>query len=103
MPQSSRSRSTAPSSSPSVPPHLRQFLMYLAAERGLADNSLAAYRRDLEDIQEYLSGRKRTLARASADDLRGYLQSQSRKGQSTRTVARRLAAIRSFLRFQIGE
>jgi len=36
---------------------------------------------------------------ASADDYRGYLQDQSRKKQSTKTVARRLAAIRVFLRF----
>lgn len=77
--------------------------MYLAAERGLADNSVDAYRRDLTDIQLYLAKGKRPLSKATADDLRGYLQDQSRQGQATRTVARRLAAIRSFLRFQIGE
>jgi len=44
-----------------------------------------------------------TLARAGADDLRSYLRDQSRKGQSTRTVARRLAAIRSYLRFLTTE
>jgi integrase/recombinase XerD len=77
--------------------------LYLASERGLADNSLHAYRRDLEDLEDFLSKRQRTLKTAAADDFRSYLQNQTRKGQSTRTVARRLAAIRSFLKYQIGQ
>src|SRR5688572_16986956 len=82
---------------------LRAFLLYLASERGLADNSLHAYRRDLEDAERFLARRARTLSSAGADDLRAYLQNQTRHGQSNRTVARRLAAIRSFLRWQLSE
>jgi integrase/recombinase XerD len=84
-------------------PELQAFLLYLASERGLANNSLHAYRRDLEDVEDFLSSKlKRALIQAQAVDLRAYLQNQSRLGQSTRTVARRLAAIRSFLRYRIG-
>lgn len=102
MPALSKSRSIAATSTEN-PPALRAFLLYLATERGLADNSLNAYRRDLQDLHEFLGKRQRTLTKAKADDFRAYLQNQSRNGQSTRTVARRLAAIRSFLRFQIGQ
>jgi integrase/recombinase XerD len=84
-------------------PTTRAFLLYLASERGLADNSLHAYRRDLEDLEDFLIKRKRTLNSADATDFRSYLQGQTKKGQSTRTVARRLAAIRSFLRYQLGQ
>jgi integrase/recombinase XerD len=91
------------SKSPSLPPRasspLASFLLYLASERGLAENSLHAYRRDLEDLERYLARHGSTLARASAEQFRAYLQDQSRRGQSTRTVARRLAAVRAFLRF----
>jgi integrase/recombinase XerD len=80
-------------------PELRSLLLYLASERGLANNSIHAYRRDLEDTDEYLRERGKTLLTASADDYRGYLQNQTRKGQSTKTVARRIAAIRVFIRF----
>jgi integrase/recombinase XerD len=69
----------------------------------LAENSLHAYRRDLEDIDDYFSKRNCTLNKAAAEDFRAYLQQQSRNGQSTRTVSRRLAAIRAFLRFRIGQ
>jgi integrase/recombinase XerD len=41
----------------------------------------------------------KTLLTAGADDFRAYLQDQSRRGKATKTVARRLAAIRVFLRF----
>ena len=77
--------------------------MHLAAERGLAENSLHAYRRDLEDTEAWLAARGRAFLSASADDLRMYLQDQRRKGQATKTVARRLAALRVFYRFLIAE
>jgi integrase/recombinase XerD len=74
-------------------------LLHLAAERGLAENSLHAYRRDLEDMTRWFAQRGRDLATASPADFQKYLQSQTLAGRSTRTVARRLAAIRVFLRF----
>src|SRR3954452_15414403 len=103
-------RTAAPRRSPRSPtltrstlPELRAFLLHLASERGLAVNSLHAYRRDLEDADDHFRESGKTLVTAGAADYRGYLQSQSRKGQSTKTVARRLAAIRVFLRFLASE
>lgn len=93
------SKSRSPVDSKSQSPVLRHFLLYLASERGLADNSIHGYRRDLEDLERFLvEQRKVALETGSAEDYSAYLQSQSRQGQSTRTVARRLAAIRVFLR-----
>ena len=80
-------------------PRLRELLGHLAAERGLAENSLHAYRRDLESLSDFLSERKRNLRTADEQDYREYLHAQSRGGKSTKTVARRLAAIRVMLRF----
>src|SRR5579864_8435271 len=93
------SSSCSPTDTSSTQPELRALLLHLASERGLADNSLHAYRRDLEDLGRFLARQGKDLGSAGAEDLRGYLQSQSRAGKSTRTVARRLAAIRVLLRF----
>jgi integrase/recombinase XerD len=87
-----------------VPPELVPFLGYLASERGLAKNTLDAYRRDLTDTINWLDAHDgkpnaAALERASADQFRQYLQSQTRKKQSTKTVSRRLAAIRVFLKY----
>ncbi len=106
MPASRLSKSSSPAAtSRSRPerPAIQAFLLYLASERGLADNSLHAYRRDLESVDEYLTRRGKRLPKARADDLRLYLQDQTRSGRSTRTIARRLAAIRSYLRYQVSE
>ncbi|MFN4243377.1 MAG: site-specific tyrosine recombinase XerD [Tepidisphaerales bacterium] len=75
---------------------IRPFLAYLATERGLAGNTLDAYRRDLTDVAAFLQRRGQTLTDASAADFHAYLQQQTRQGQSTRTVSRRLAAIRAY-------
>src|SRR3954463_10163361 len=95
-----RSASRSPLHTASDSPLLREFLIYIASERGLAENSIAGYRRDLEDLERYLQTCNQTLACREPQVLRDYLQSQSRRGQSTRTVARRLAAIRIFLKFR---
>jgi integrase/recombinase XerD len=80
-------------------PVVRAFLLHLASERGLAENSLLAYRRDLEDLDDWMRQRGKHVASGGADDYRQYLQQLTRRGRSTKTVARRLAAVRVFLRF----
>jgi integrase/recombinase XerD len=74
--------------------------VYLATERGLAQNSIEAYRRDLTDLALWLE-RHRAKALRTADnlDFREYLQDLSRAGQSSKTVARRIAALRAFVKY----
>jgi integrase/recombinase XerD len=83
------------------------YLDMLAAERGAGKNTLAAYRRDLEDFSAYLTGRtavtRRSIAKANTDDLRAYLGELSRRGLRVTTVARRLSAIRQLYRFLYAE
>jgi integrase/recombinase XerD len=79
------------------------FLDMLAAERGAGDNTLAAYRRDLTDFSAYLTRTRRTMAGASTDDIRGYLQSLTKRSFAATSVARRLSAIRQFFRFLYAE
>src|SRR5437867_600648 len=101
--RSSSSRSVplgrSPTDTRSAQPELRAFLLHLASERGLAENSLHAYRRDLEDIERFLMGIGSTLVTASGDEFRAYLRDQTQQHKATKTVSRRLAAIRVFLRF----
>ena len=98
---SSRSRSPAKI----TPPEVKPLLVYLQTERGLAKNSIEGYRRDLNDLADHLQKQAKTLATATADDFRLYLQAESRGDneekqiKSTKTVARRLAAIRVYLKF----
>jgi integrase/recombinase XerD len=79
------------------------FLDMLAAERGAGENTLAAYRRDLTDFCEYLVTKRRTVAGADTDDIRGYLQSLTKRSFAAASVARRLSAIRQLYRFLYAE
>jgi integrase/recombinase XerD len=92
-------RPPSPLDTRSTLPQLKHFLLYLASERGLAENTLNAYRRDLEDLDDFFIKSGRPLLSGVADDFIEYLRTQTRRGQSTKTVARRLAAIRVFLRY----
>lgn len=75
----------------------------MAAERGAAVNTLAAYRRDLEDFAGHAGRRGRSAASASVEDLRAYLAKLDASGMSARTQARRLSALRQFHRFLLDE
>lgn len=86
---------------PDLLPELRGFLSYLAVERGLAVNTGDAYRRDLEDAGRFFERRGCTLADFDDHAARAFLQGCSRRGKSTKTVARRLAAIRALLKYQV--
>src|SRR2546425_7084191 len=79
------------------------FLDMVAAERGGAKNTLAAYARDLGDFSAELGKGGRTIARASTDDLRTYLGSLNKRGFAASSVARRLSAIRQLYRFLFAE
>jgi integrase/recombinase XerD len=79
------------------------FLDMIAAERGGAKNTLAAYARDLADFSAELGQAGRTIAGASTDDLRGYLGSLARRRFAASSVARRLSAIRQLYRFLYAE
>jgi integrase/recombinase XerD len=91
---------SAPGRKPAPPAplsrHVEAFLEMLAAERGAARLTLAAYRHDLARVAEFLGG---ALDSASTEDLRSYLGVLARDGFSARTAARRLSALRQFFRF----
>lgn len=75
----------------------------VAAERGGAGNTIAAYGRDLDDLTGFLAGRGGTLSSATTADLRSYLAALAGRGFAASSVARRLSAIRQFYRFLFAE
>ena len=79
------------------------YLDMLSAERGAAANTLAAYRRDLEDFSADLAKAGVAIAAADSEALRAHLQRLSQRGLAASSVARRLSAIRQLYRFLYGE
>jgi integrase/recombinase XerD len=64
----------------------------------LAPRTVDAYRRDLVDFTNWLGG---SPADASPDQLAGYVAQLRADGRAATTIARRVAALRSFYRHQV--
>jgi integrase/recombinase XerD len=80
---------------------IRAFLHYCRTEKGLAANSLEAYRRDLTRFAGWLA--HVPLGSVTLDTLRGYLDYLREKRLSNRSIARQVAAMRSFFGFLLEE
>jgi integrase/recombinase XerD len=83
--------------------HIEAFLEMMAAERGAARNTLAAYAADLRDFSAFASGRGASAGAADPRLLQAYAAGLAGQGLSARTAARRLSALRQFHRFLLRE
>lgn len=79
---------------------LEAFLEMMSAERGASENTLAAYRRDLEDAATFFGGR---LDDISADEVRKWLDDIASRGFAATSQARKLSALRQFFKFLHAE
>jgi integrase/recombinase XerD len=79
------------------------FLDMLAAEQGAGDNTLQAYRSDLEDLSEFIAHRKKTFLVADTQILRDYLADLDTRGFKSTSVARKLSSMRHLFRFLLNE
>jgi integrase/recombinase XerC len=85
--------------------HLRAFLEFLRLNRNASEHTVAAYDCDITQFLEFLAARARlplSALRPSAVDhltIRGFLGDLYRQNQSRATAARKLAAIRTFVRY----
>ncbi len=86
-------------------PLIDQFLHYLAAERRLAQNTLAAYHDDLAAFFAFAAKAKKIsdITAVDADTVRAYLSHCHDLGVATRSNARRISALRAFFRFLLRE
>ncbi|MEP6508227.1 MAG: tyrosine recombinase XerC [Gemmatimonadales bacterium] len=85
---------------PAQSPEVEDFLLHMEKERDVSPNTLKAYRRDLDELLEYLASyygeRAWTWQGVDRLAIRGLLAHLTRKKLSKRTIARALSAVRSF-------
>lgn len=78
------------------------FLNFCRIEKGLADNSLAAYQRDLQKLVRF-AGQEYGGSIPDAEGLRRYMDSLYQTGLGSRSAARNLSTLRSFYGFLVRE
>ncbi|WP_213990614.1 site-specific tyrosine recombinase XerD [Sodalis sp. dw_96] len=84
-------------------PWIEQFLDALWLERNLAENTLAAYRLDLQQLADWLVLQRSSLLTAAASDLQSYLADRLTKGYKAASSARLLSAMRRFFQYLYRE
>lgn len=79
----------------------QKFLVYLRAEKNYSPHTIESYTNDLGDFYAFLD--KEPLESVTKDSARRFLASLGEKELSKRTMARRMATLRTFFRFLVRE
>ena len=83
---------------------LDNFIYYLAVERGLAENTLTAYKLDLQNFMSFCQSKQvKSWGEAEKNTILMYLMYLKQQDMSPATISRRLAALKTFFRFLINE
>ena len=82
---------------------IRTFVTSLRVEKGLSENTVQAYRRDIGKFAEFVVARELAVGQVQRGDVVDFLASLYRRGLDSRSVARTLVTIRNFFRFALLE
>jgi integrase/recombinase XerD len=82
-----------------------QFLSFLAVEKGASSNTIAAYRNDIQQFSGFTSNRRNGKGWVTIDrsTILEYLTDLKRKKYADATIARKVAAVKSFFGFLTAE
>jgi len=88
--------------------HIGHFLNFMSVEKGASGNTVAAYKNDLQQFDSHLSGvssngKVRDWEKLERDAIVDYLLTLRRKNYAEATVARKVAAIKSFFQYLQAE
>ena len=90
--------------SPSALAWLPRFFTHLSSERRLSAHTDSNYRRDLNLFQRFCEQQQiDDWTSVDSQHVRSFASAEFRRGQSPRTIQRRLSALRSFFNFLIRE
>lgn len=82
---------------------IRAFLNYVRVEKGLAENTVAAYGRDLGKLAAFARAHSLDTRSIRRDAVVDFLGSLYKQGLDSRSVARHLVTLRNFFRFALSE
>lgn len=83
--------------------YIKEFVSYLKIEKGLAENSIFAYQRDVSKLSVFSEGREKTAIELTHKDLSEFITVLYDLGLSARSQARVISGIKQFYSFLILE
>jgi integrase/recombinase XerD len=83
--------------------YIKQFISYLKIEKGLSDNSIDAYKRDVERLKSYAEDINIDVLNIKLNDLQLFINELNAIGLAARSQARIISGIKQFFLFFILE
>lgn len=85
--------------------HIKDYIHYIVVERGLSENTVVSYQRDLKKYVAYLEENEgvHSLEQVNRLHIMQYLKFLKEKNQSVKTLARNIASIRAFHQFLLRD
>lgn len=81
---------------------IQGFIGYLSVEKGYSDATIRSYGTDLDQFEQYLKARKRSLekpGRITRDQVRGFLADMHRRQISKASMGRKLSSLRAYFKY----
>ncbi len=83
---------------------IEQFLSYISVERGMANNTLSSYKRDLYKFADYLKSKKiDSIDKVQRQMINSFMMAEKDRGLGSNSISRELACIKSFFKFLLKE
>jgi integrase/recombinase XerD len=82
---------------------LKQFLDYLRIEKGLSENTLESYERDIRQYLDFLDCTGQDFPQRDTQKFSQYFTNLTEKGRNPSTIARKISSIRGLYRFLLQE
>ena len=83
--------------------YFEQFFETISVERAVSRNTIASYKRDLQDFWGFAKSLKVNLLEASAPDIDQFIVHLSKNGISARSINRKISVLKTYYNFLISE
>jgi integrase/recombinase XerD len=83
--------------------HLRNFLIYLSAEKGLSRNTVESYNFDLRKFRDFLKSEDGELSSFSRADIIDFIERLRDEGYSASSICRFVSSVRSLCKYLLVE
>lgn len=78
-----------------------EYLLYLKTQKGLSDNTLTAYKNDIDRFFRYLKSEKLTIETIDRSNFRSFLAELNSEKLNKRSINRIISGIKNYIQFRI--
>ncbi|MFH1395437.1 MAG: site-specific tyrosine recombinase XerD [Candidatus Omnitrophota bacterium] len=83
--------------------YIEEFLYFMEVERGVSENTIFSYQHDLKKFERYIQDINKSVSEITREDIVEFLMRLKDIGLSAVTIARNLAALKTFWKFLVEE